>query len=89
MAKKQIKVAAAPGFDVNQVRLENGDHFITVKEGMTLTCSSEPTIRRKLTLGQLRRFKNGRRTLLLYSDCLSMIKETTAAGVRDNESASQ
>ena len=78
MAKKQIKVAAAPRFAANKVMLENGDHFLTVREAMELTRAAEATIRRRLTDGELRRFKNGRRTLLLYSDCLSLVRETTA-----------
>lgn len=77
MAAKKIRVPAAPGFAVNKVTLEEGDKFISVKDGMALTTFSEPSIRRKLGDGTLRRFKAGRKTLLLYSDCLALVRETT------------
>lgn len=77
MAKKVKFVKAAAQFNVNKVRLEEGDKFISVKDGMALTTFSEPSIRRKLGDGTLRRFKAGRKTLLLYSDCLALVRETT------------
>jgi hypothetical protein len=79
MAKKVKFVKAAANFEVTAgTRLEDGDRFIAVKDACDLTCLSEPTIRRKLTRGDLRRFKAGGKTLLLYSDVIGLVREVKA-----------
>jgi len=76
MARKVRSVRAAKGFNADgSVRLEDGDKFVSVKDACGLTCLSEPTIRRKLTRGDLRRFKAGGKTLLLYSDVIGLVRE--------------
>ena len=48
--------------------------YITVAEAVRITKSSEPTIRRKLTTGELRRYKFGGRTLIRKSDIFRLIR---------------
>jgi hypothetical protein len=76
MVKKVKFVKSAAHFEVDRsTQLEDGDRFVSVKDACDLTCLSEPTIRRKLTRGDLRRFKAGGKTLLLYSDVIGLVRE--------------
>jgi hypothetical protein len=78
MVKKVRLVKSAAHFEIDRhTQLQDGDRFITVKDACDLSCLSEPTIRRKLTRGDLRRFKAGGKTLLLYSDVLGLVREVS------------
>lgn len=53
------------------------DEFVSVVQAAALLTVSPWTIRSWLTLGRLRRFKVGRRTVCLRSDVLGMVKLET------------
>ena len=53
----------------------NSRQFCDVKEATEITKTSEATIRRKLTSGELRRYKFGSRTLIRTDELLSLVKE--------------
>jgi hypothetical protein len=51
------------------------EQFVTVKEAGAVIKKSEASIRRDLSNGVLRRFKQGGRTLIAMSDLLGTIRE--------------
>jgi hypothetical protein len=76
MARAVKFVKSAAGFNVSDgTTLQAGDKFINIRTAGELTTLSEQTLRRWLTLGRLRRFKSGGRTLLLLSDVLANVIE--------------
>jgi hypothetical protein len=69
-------VSAEAGFDVSaEAGFDVSDKFIDIKQTREITRLSEATVRRWLTLGRLRRFKCGGKTLLLLSDVLACVHE--------------
>jgi excisionase family DNA binding protein len=53
----------------------NSGIYCSVKEAVEITRTSEPTIRRKLTSGELHRYKFGDRTLIKTAELLALVKE--------------
>jgi hypothetical protein len=58
-----------------QAAVSESEKFVTVREAGTMIRKSEASIRRDLTNGVLRRFKQGGRTLIAVSDLLGTIRE--------------
>jgi hypothetical protein len=53
----------------------NPDEFTTVRGAAEITHTSEPTIRRKLTRRELKRYKFSGRTLIRVSELLALVRE--------------
>ncbi len=70
-AAKAIKTVKAAGVSAAAV---NRGEFVSVREAVEITKSSEPTIRRRLTNGELQRYKFFGRTLINYAELMSHIK---------------
>lgn len=73
--KRKKKIRQGGEMPEKQVAVQEDAEFVTVAEAVRLTRSSEPTIRRKLTEGELRRYKFGGRTLIKRSELLGLIRE--------------
>jgi excisionase family DNA binding protein len=67
MARNAVKAVSADA--------ANSRQFCDVKEATEITKTSEATIRRKLTSGELHRYKFGSRTLIKTDELLSLVKE--------------